>query len=260
MLALVGKASPHPLTGEIEYFLRDFEDQLANTGRFAYAWTFNPDENAIRELSTAIASKEPVFLYLPATSGMSPLRMRVADFRHDPRPAGSECPPEWRKHCIEELVERRSFGPGPHERIHLWLLIDSVEQLSPEVNLRTEFRPALRSKYAKWGQRYFAFLRPASITWVENPMLDFKDVGHGLLFFSEAPGSADSLVAVLRGFDWLHGRPSEIFVETSPAGAAYGEEYLQAARNDIEKLIRDPDSLPGVRNWLSPRLYVHGNV
>jgi hypothetical protein len=69
VLAIVGKASPNPETGDIEFYLREFDDRLARTGHFVYARTFNPDATAIEEISRAIASGEPVFLSLPSPRG-----------------------------------------------------------------------------------------------------------------------------------------------------------------------------------------------
>lgn len=163
MLAIVGKANPYPETGAIEYYLRDFESLLARTGKFAYAWTFNPDDAAISVLSNSITGAEPVFLYLPEKAGYSSLRMHLADLHHDRRPQGIKCPEHWQQWCIPQLQNRCSFGPMRHQAIHLWLLVDAIEQLSPPVYLHTEFVPVFDSKYAKWGQSYFSFLRPHAV-------------------------------------------------------------------------------------------------
>lgn len=261
MLALVGKASPNLETGDVEFYLREFEAELGRTGRFVYAWTFNPDAMALNELSDALGCGEEVYLYLPTSGGLSPLRMHVVDFRHDIGSRGVACPPEWIGHCIGPLRDRFDFGPGATQTIHLWFLLDSIERLIPPVNMRVGFYPALPSKYAKWGQNCFAFLHPRTVMWTRKDDLDWHAVGHGLLFFaSESTKSNDDLIAVVHGYGWLHGRPPQIEVEIRPSNDSFSPEFLAAAKSDIEALLLDPDNLPGLRNWISPRVFVHANA
>lgn len=157
MLVLVGKATPHPSNGDIELFLGDFESTLARTGAFAYAWTFNPDEPAIDVLRDSV-DHGSAYLYLPGPGGLSPMRMHISDFAHERSRDGLACPVDWTRHCIAQLQGRSSFGPRPHEVIHLWFLIDAVERLVPPVDVRAAFRPVF-DKYRTWKQSSFAFLR-----------------------------------------------------------------------------------------------------
>jgi len=261
VLALVGKASPNLKTGDVEFYLREFETELGRTGRFVYAWTFNPDETALTLLSDALGCGEDVYLYLPISGGLSSLRMHVVGFRHDAQSRGLACPREWIDRCITPLRDRSDFGPGSTETIHLWFLLDSIERLVPPIDLRTGFYSALPSKYAKWGQNCFAFLRPRTVSWMRNDDLDWRAVGHGLLFFaSESTKSNDDLIAVVHGYGWLHERPQQIEVEIRPSSDSLTTEFLAAAESDIEALLLNPDNLPGLGNWISPRVFVHANA
>ena len=79
---IVGKASPNPSTGDIEYFLRDLEQMLSGRNRFVYPWDFNPDERAI-EAMRATLGDNPLWLFLAGDGLESPLQMRIIDFHHD---------------------------------------------------------------------------------------------------------------------------------------------------------------------------------
>jgi hypothetical protein len=132
--------------------------------------------------------------------------------------------------------------------------------LVPPVDLRASFYPVLDSKYATWGQNHFALLHPRTVEWKQNCGLDWRVVGHILLFFaSESTKSNEDLLAVLRGYDWLHGRPRTVEIEVRPPDSAYDDEFLAAARADIEHVVLQ-GKLPGLRAWISPRVFVHANA
>lgn len=158
MLVIGGKAVPNEERHHDEFFLQEFRAMQQDQGRFVYAWSFNPDEQAIRLIQDHFARNEEIYLYLPShegRGGQSNLRMHVIDFRHNC--GGIDmCPAEWRPYCIEGLQGRQAW-------VHLWFLVDKIEELSPPVYLldRNTFVPAHpEGKYKNYGQNYFAFLFP----------------------------------------------------------------------------------------------------
>ena len=157
MIAIVGKASPNESTGDIEYFLPNFAQMLKGQGRFAYAWSFNPDENAVALVRQSLDQHDAVYLYLPGEGGQSSLRMRVAGFHHDRNVHGTSCPPDWADYCIDELKGVCAFETPPSP-IHVWFLINAIERPPQPVDLRTAFAPVFKDKYTIWGQNFFAFL------------------------------------------------------------------------------------------------------
>ncbi len=135
-----------------EVQLQDFRDWLTKEGCFAYAWTFNPDENALN----ALRENLPAWLYLVHRKrpGLSRLRMRIIDFRHDR--ALLHCLLEWRQYCIEDMWSLDMFPNWLP--IHLWFLIDRLEKLTPPTDL-SQFEPWFPDKYRDYGRNFFAFLR-----------------------------------------------------------------------------------------------------
>lgn len=157
-MILVGKATPNPHTGEIEYYLSNFERMLSEEGQFVFAWDFNPNPMAI---TTLRANMPGLWLYLAGHQRRSPMRMRIIDFYHDPSNVGIPCPAVWLQYCIVDLNGVSSFlsrNNNP-KQIHIWFLIDSIQHLEPPVNL-SDFEPLFPSgKYGTWGRNNFAFLR-----------------------------------------------------------------------------------------------------
>ncbi|MCX6380774.1 MAG: hypothetical protein NT023_15095 [Armatimonadetes bacterium] len=160
MLAIVGKATPNE-NGDIELYLKQFARMLEDNGKFVYAWSFNPKQEAIDYLQRSLARHEDVFLHLSVSGKVSCLRMRITDFYHC-RTTGTRCPDKWDMHCIDDL--RNISSLTPKKPIHLWFLIETIEDDMPEpVYLSTEhhltpFRPVFQNQYSTWGQNYFAFL------------------------------------------------------------------------------------------------------
>jgi hypothetical protein len=168
MLIIVGKSIPNPSTGDDEFHLPEFRDTLAKEGCFAYAWDFNPHEKAIN----ALQSNLPAWLYLihREMPWFSRIRMRIIDFRYDPSPMGLHCPPEWEQYCIKQewcLSEFSGYKRGKHPPIHLWFLIDQIEDLHPPQDLKQEleqerlhywFHKSPRPNFRTYTENAFAFL------------------------------------------------------------------------------------------------------
>ena len=110
------------------------------------------------------------------------------------------------------------------------------------------------------------------ITWREVAGLTHRGMGHGVLFYGGAPrpgpapqskfsdnsvGPDECIVAVVHGFDWLHGRPEETMVEIRPPDATFDAAFLASAREDISALLHDPSLLRRADPRLTPRIYVH---
>ena len=164
MLAIIGKASPRPdpidERDRIEYYLRDFRKMLGKKEKFTYAWSFNPDRDAIDRMTRAVEQKEEMFLYLPNKDGGSSLRMRVERLHHNRAVGGTCCPQQWKPYCIQELRDRVTLNDKPpYHPIHIWFLMASIERLDPPTDLRYGFTPVFKDKYTTWGRNFFAFLR-----------------------------------------------------------------------------------------------------
>jgi hypothetical protein len=149
MLVIVGKAIPNKERSHVELFLDEFRNLLRSRGKFVYAWSFNPDEQAVAAMQKYLGTDE-VFIYLPDKDCLSKLRMHIIDFRRGP-----QCPVEWQSYCVKELLDQRKFGANRR----IWFLIDSIEDLKPPIDLLNTFTPVFSHKYNKWGQKHFAFLR-----------------------------------------------------------------------------------------------------
>jgi hypothetical protein len=150
MLVIVGKATPNSKTGDVERYLKEFWEMYQSNKRFVYAWSFNPDERAIDMIKDQIKRQEDIFLYLPFDGRRSKLRMHIIDLYHDRNGAGT-CPARWNSHCISALQGYQNWG------VHLWFLIDMIEDLFPPVDLLNTFTAVIPDKYREWGRNYFAF-------------------------------------------------------------------------------------------------------
>jgi hypothetical protein len=117
-LAIVGKATPNEATGDIELYLPEYRNMLQNSGKFVYAWSFNPDDRAINTIRQYLNNNKNVFIYLPYDGSHSNLRMHVIDFHHDRNVVVSSCPPKWQSYCFInyvtklQAVKKRSFTFG----------------------------------------------------------------------------------------------------------------------------------------------------
>jgi hypothetical protein len=96
------------------------------------------------------------------------------------------------------------------------------------------------------------------IIWVEDG--DLRPYGgHGIDFFSDPDESPASLVAVLRGFDWLHFEPDVVEVGIRPASSEYPVKALAAARGAIERFVRSRGPFDGQLTKIDAHLYAHVN-
>lgn len=152
MLIIVGKATPNPETGNIEFYLPEFRQMLQRQGQFVYAWSFNPDGRAIDTIQQHLDNNEDVFLYLPFDGQQSNLRMRIINFVHN-RDGLDRCPAAWIPYCINDLQGQQNWG------VHIWFLINTIDDLPQPIDLLAAFTPAFRDKYHIWGRNFFAFLQ-----------------------------------------------------------------------------------------------------
>ena len=148
-MIIVGKATPNKERNDIELYLQEFNEMLEDNGKCAYAWSFNPDEQAIEAMQECLDNKESVYIYLPSANCRSNLKMKIVDFRHN-RQGLPECPEVWQSYCINDLK-------GVQVGKHIWFLIDSIMSFYPSVDL-AGYSPVFNDKYRKWGQNSFAFL------------------------------------------------------------------------------------------------------
>lgn len=165
-MIIVAKATQEPNNGPKDYVevcLPQFRVVLKRQGRFAYAWTFNPDNKAIAELGHNLPFQQGLretWLYLIGQPWQSPLRMRIIDFRHDREPL--HCPEEWRQYCIPSEWCITEFEDRPNwPSIHTWFLVDRIEPVQPVVDVRdrTRFSPLFRNKYQMYGRINFGFFQ-----------------------------------------------------------------------------------------------------
>jgi len=165
-MIIVGKATQEPNNGPedyVEVWLPDYKMIRQRQGRFAYAWTFNPDDQAIAELSQNLPFRQGLpntWLYLIGKPYQSPLRMHVVDFRHHRQHL--RCPEDWRRYCHPSEWDITRFEDRPTwPSIHIWFLMDQIEPVQPpaDVRDRTLFRPLFRDKYHTYGRMHFGFFQ-----------------------------------------------------------------------------------------------------
>ncbi len=160
-MILVAKAKHEPRNGDVDYvevLLPEFRGIFAREGRFAYAWTFNPDDDAIAALRQNLPLRQGLdetWLYLVGRQPYHcPIRMRIVDFHHDRQRL--HCPMEWQAFCINEVWCMDHFpGTGP---IHLWFLVDRIKPIETPVDVR-RFIPFFNHKYRMYGRNSFGFFR-----------------------------------------------------------------------------------------------------
>jgi hypothetical protein len=158
-MIIVGKATQEPQNRGVDYVevcLPQYRGVYSREGRFAYAWTFSPDDDAI----AAIRQNLPAWLYLVGEPWFAPLRMRIVGFRHSRQPL--HCPEEWRRYCIPSEWCITRFPDQPRwPPIHLWFLVDRIRPVQPSADVRdrTRFRPLFGGKYQMYGRMHFGFFR-----------------------------------------------------------------------------------------------------
>ena len=163
----VGKSLPGNAEDADEVELLEFQRLLEGKGYFAYAWTFNPKDWAMEALRETLRANCPAWLYIihKGRPWWSRLRMLIRDFRHSSSMALS-CPQEWRQYAPQQsYVGAGHFdwkNTGTPKAIHLWFLVDTIENVNPPVYLR-DLRPFFAERgvppyYREYTENSFAFL------------------------------------------------------------------------------------------------------
>jgi len=93
------------------------------------------------------------------------------------------------------------------------------------------------------------------IIWIEDDGL-IPGGGHGVDFVNGPSERSADLVAVLRGFEWLHGDPEAVEVRIRPVRAGSDSNCLRDARPLIERYIRRREPVEGK---IGPSLFAHVN-
>lgn len=96
------------------------------------------------------------------------------------------------------------------------------------------------------------------VLWVEQEVLQ-PFGGHGIDFFVDDGQKAQSLMAVLRGFAWLHGNPDLVEVLIRPVGEVFTKELIDHARPAIEQYLDQRGPMNGQLTQLTPTLWAHIN-
>jgi hypothetical protein len=99
--------------------------------------------------------------------------------------------------------------------------------------------------------------RTWEIVWKERSGLQAFG-GHGVDFLVDPGGEPDSVIAVIRGFAWLHTQTDTIEIWIRPADESYDEAFLAEARQDIASYLLAQK--PGPPRWISPSIYAHVNA
>ena len=95
-----------------------------------------------------------------------------------------------------------------------------------------------------------------NVNWKEDASIH-PQAGHGLDFCAGEHITPDSLIAVLRGFAWLHEELEEVEILIRPAGETYDRAFLAEARSTIEDFMEHPVVRPSP---LSPTLRLWPNA
>lgn len=164
-MIIVGKSKQEPNNGPVDYVevsLPQYRAILSRKNRFSYAWTFNPDDEAIAALRENLPFRpglRETLLYLIGQPWYSPLRMRVIDFHHDRKPV--HCLKEWRPFCTNKewcIDQFPDWLP-----IHLWFLVDKIEPVKPPLDVK-RLTAFFMHKYTRYGQNNFGFYRDLTIS------------------------------------------------------------------------------------------------
>jgi hypothetical protein len=93
------------------------------------------------------------------------------------------------------------------------------------------------------------------IVWIEDDGL-IPLGGHGVDFFAGSAAQSARLIAVVRGFEWLHGKPETVEVRIRPASHAFDALILLEARAGIERYLLRGEAVDG---QVAQALHVHIN-
>lgn len=96
------------------------------------------------------------------------------------------------------------------------------------------------------------------VIWVEEEGLQ-PAAGHGADFATDERPTSENTIAVVRGFEWLHGSPETIEVLIRPPDDRYPATFLADARQVIEEYLKRERDVVGefwARGWLTPDIYV----
>ncbi len=66
--------------------------------------------------------------------------------------------------------------------------------------------------------------------------------GHGVDFFADNDRER-GLIAVLRGFEWLHRSPETVEIEIRPPDEEYDDVFLADAQSSIDYWVNHPEML-----------------
>jgi hypothetical protein len=80
--------------------------------------------------------------------------------------------------------------------------------------------------------------------------------GHGVDFFAGSPAQSAQLNAVVRRFEWLHGKPETVEMRIRPASYAFYALILPEARAGIERYLRRGEVVDG---HLAQAVHAHLN-
>ena len=159
-MIIVAKAKQetgNPGLDYLEACLPEFRSVFQREKCFAYAWTFNPDDDAIHAMTQILPFSQGLsetWFYLVGEPWFCPLRMRIVDFRHSRQPL--HCPQEWERFCIRDEWCISQF-PG-WLPIHLWFLVDQIVGVEPPLDVR-RLTPLFTNKYRMYGRNSFGFFR-----------------------------------------------------------------------------------------------------
>jgi hypothetical protein len=81
-----------------------------------------------------------------------------------------------------------------------------------------------------------------NIVWIECDNLE-RGADHGIDFTARSGNGPGEVIAVLRGFEWLHRRPDVVEIAIRPPGKGLDASFLEEARRSIERYVRNPGDL-----------------
>ena len=96
------------------------------------------------------------------------------------------------------------------------------------------------------------------IVCVESACLE-AGAGHGVDFFAGEPPTTDGPVAVLRGFEWLHGNPKTVEIAIRPPAVDLDADSLADIMANIERYVTHPSRFR-LDAQSSPTLWARANA